>query len=149
MRYRARPPLNKQNYKNSCWAAAIDSFSRVNSHVPTLREKTLAHRWGDPADGYSVDGPQLGRMFESELRPHGCSLVVEASLVLPYTFEDKLENSHVVLVWQVPSSDWHAGLIYGIDNSTVSYMETRVGKNVTESWSHFFNPTGYVMIWRP
>lgn len=149
MHYRAKPPLNKQNYNNSCWAAAIDSFSRVNSHVPTLREKTLAHRWGDPANGYAVDGPRLGVMFDAELKPHGCSLVVEPILTLPYDIEDKVIQSHVVIVWQVSRTKWHAGLIYGIDNSTVSYMETNTGKNTTVRWSSFFNPTGYVMIWRP
>jgi len=149
MYYCARPPLNRQNYGNSCWAAAIDSFSRANSFIPTLRESDLAQRWGEPAIQYGLSFNALNGLMSSTLSPHGCQKVFKQILLLPYDIEDKLRQSHVVLIWQVTMSEWHAGLVYGIDNRTISYMETRTGQLRVVAWNYFLNPTGYHMIWRP
>jgi hypothetical protein len=149
MRYRARPPLNRQNHSNSCWAAAIDSFSRINSSIPTMRESDLAPRWGDAANAYGLTLPKLRSMVATDLAPHGCRLEETPSLSLPYDIEDKRATSHVVFIWAVGGTNWHAGVVYGIDDSTMSYMETRTGEYRSRAWSFFANPTGYFQIWRP
>ncbi len=148
MKYRARPPINRQNHPNSCWAAAIDSFSRINSGVPTLSERSLYAAYGDPARGYGLNAGGLARLT-SMLSSHGVRVDLTASLVLPYDIEDKLQASHVVIMWNVGGSDWHANLVYGIDGSTVSAMETRDGSYRSRPWSHYVSGPGYYLVWRP
>jgi hypothetical protein len=148
MYYRAKPPLNRQNHPNSCWAAAIDSFSRINSHIPTYRERDLYTTYGDSARGYGLDATGLSRV-KTEMARHGCRLDLIGYLSLPYDIEDRLKKSHVVVMWNVGGSDWHANLVYGIDNSTVSAMETRDGTYRTRSWSHYTSAQGQYLLWRP
>lgn len=148
MDYRARPPLNRQNHDNSCWAAAIDSFSRATSGVPTYRERDLYTTYGDASNHYGLNAAGLGRV-RTEMARHGCRLDLVEYLSLPYDIEDRLQKSHVIIMWCVGGTDWHANLVYGIDNSTISAMETRDGSYRTRSWSHYMSTRGQYLLWRP
>jgi hypothetical protein len=148
MHYRAKPPLNRQNHPNSCWAAAIDSFSRINSRIPTYRESDLYDEYGDAANGYGLNGANLTRL-ETEMARHGCRLDLVGTVCLPYDVEDKLVKSHVVIMWCVGGTDWHANLVYGIDNSSISAMETRDGTYRSRPWSHYMSARGQYFLWRP
>lgn len=149
MHYRARPPLEKQNHPNSCWAAAISSFSRISSGIPNYSERDLYTTYGDASKGYGLNAAGLERV-RSRMASHGCRLdLVSGAICLPYDVEDKLVKSHVVIMWCVGGSDWHANLVYGIDNSTISAMETRDGSYRTRPWSHYMSAPGQYLLWRP
>ncbi len=148
MHYRAKPPLNKQNHPNSCWAAAIDSFSRINSGIPTYHEKDLYLAYGVASSGYGLNSANLARL-KTKMATHGCRLDLAGTICLPYDIEDKLLKSHVVIMWCVGGSDWHANLVYGIDNATISAMETRDGSYRTRPWDHYMSAKGQYFLWRP
>lgn len=146
--YRMRPPRNRQNLDNSCWAAAIASFSRVTAGVPVQRERELIDRFGVGSTG-GLNGTQLGAL-RLYLALFGVRIDLEAMLVMPYGVEDKLHDSHVVLARQLSGSAWHAWLVYGIDNS-VLYMDPRDGGYHAMNWSggSFSSSRGYYLFWKP
>jgi hypothetical protein len=149
MHYRARPPLNRQDHPNSCWAAAISSFSRINSGIPTYAERDLYTTYGVASQGYGLNASGLDRV-KNKMATHGCRLDLVSGLIcLPYDIEDKLVKSHVVIMWCVGGTDWHANLVYGIDNATISAMETRDGSYRTRPWSHYMSAPGQYLLWRP
>lgn len=148
MYYRAKPPLNRQNHPNSCWAAAIDSFSRINTGIPTYRERDLYETYGDSANGYGLNAAGLNQV-RARMATHGCRLDLTGFISLPYDVEDKLRQSHVVIMWCVGGSNWHANLVYGIDNATISAMETRDGSYQTRPWAHYMSAQGQYFLWRP
>lgn len=146
--YRARPPLNRQNLTDSCWAAALDSFSRTTAGVPTMREPDLVTSFGTGTTG-GLNGANLQRLT-THLGRHGVTVDLIHTLSLPYDIEDRLRLSHVVLARQVGATAWHAWLVYGIDN-WVSYMEPRTGTYEKKYWAGggFVSPAGYYLFWKP
>jgi hypothetical protein len=146
--YRARPPLNRQNHDTSCWAAAIDSFSRITTRVPTHRERDLHTRYGFASSDYGLNAEGLEQV-KTDMARFGCRLDLVEYLSLPYDIEDRLLKSRVVIMWCVGGSVWHANLAYGIDNSTVSAMETRDGSDRTRPWGHDTSARDQYLLWRP
>lgn len=146
--YRARPPANRQNLADSCWAAALDSFSRINSSVPTLRERDLIRDYGTGATG-GLNSAGLERL-RTALTPHGILIKLMDRLVMPYDIEDRLRQSHLILARHLGGAAWHAWLVYGID-TWIMYMEPRDGGYHTRQWSMpgFSSARGYYIFWRP
>ena len=70
-------------------------------------------------------------------------------LSLPYDIEDEQLESHIVIMWCVGGADWRANLVYGIDNSTISAMETRDGSYRSRAWGHYMSARGQYFLWRP
>lgn len=145
--YRARPPLNRQNLDDSCWAAALDSFSRATAGVPTLRERDLISKFGTGSTG-GLNLANLERL-RLALAVHGVRVELIYTLTMPYDLDDRLRRSLVVLARQIGPTSWHAWLVYGIDN-WVMYMEPRTGSYEKKNWSRgFASPGGYYLFWRP
>lgn len=146
-KYRSRPPSNKQNLTYSCWAAALDSFSRVTAGVPTLKEKDLIAAYGTGTNG-ALGAPGLARL-KTALAAYGVRVDLLASLGLPYDIEDRLQKSHVVLARQVAGDDWHAWMVYGIDNF-VLYMDPRDGVYHSVNWATGLTSVrGWYLFWKP
>jgi hypothetical protein len=122
--HRARPPRNRQNLDDSCWAAALDSFSRITA-------------------------AQLG-LLTTALSAHGVNVDLLPILSMPYDIEDRLRRSHVILGRHLGGSDWHAWLIYSVDN-WLSYMDPRDGAYHSIHWasSGFVSPRGWYLFWKP
>jgi len=146
-KYRSRPPANKQNLTYSCWAAALDSFSRVTVGVPTLKEKDLIAAYGEGPNG-ALGASGLGRL-KSALAAYGVRVDLLRSLDMPYDIEDRLQKSHVVLARQVAGDDWHAWLVYGVDNFLI-YMEPRDGRYHSMNWgTGLTSAKGWYLFWKP
>lgn len=45
------PPIVAQTLIDSCWAAALESFSRVAPHIPDHSQTALISSWGEGATG--------------------------------------------------------------------------------------------------
>jgi hypothetical protein len=146
--YRARPPANQQNLTDSCWAAALDSFTRITAGVPTMRERDLITTYGTGPTG-ALDAAHL-ESLRTALRAHGVQIDLLPYLNMPYDLEDRLRKSHVVLARQVSGNDWHAWVVYGVDNY-VMYMDPRDGAFHTLNWSAggFVSGRGWYLFWKP
>lgn len=129
--------------------SAISSFSRVNSGVPGCSERALYEAYGEASNGCGLNAAGLEKV-RKKMAKHGCRLdLVSGAICLPYDIEDKLEKSHAVIMWCVGGSDGHANLVYGIDNATISAMETRDGSCRTRPWAHSMSAPGQYLLWRP
>lgn len=147
--YRARPPLNRQNLTDSCWAAALDSFSRITPGVPTLRERDLITSYGVGTTG-GLNGANLTRLKTELETRHHMKVDLIGTLSMPYDIEDRLKKSHVIIARQIGPTAWHAWLAYGIDN-WVMYMEPRTGSYEKMNWTAggFASVGGYYLFWKP
>lgn len=147
--YKGRPPLNKQNKTCSCWAACIDSFSRATAGVPTYTETSLIQTYGTGADG-GLNVSNLVKV-QTELAKHRVKHdLVSQSDLTPYWIEEKLKMSHLMLMYQtqVNSTDWHAILVYGIDNWLI-YMDPRKGTYEKTQIYNMISLDGFYGFWRP
>lgn len=148
--YKGRPPLNKQNKDCSCWAACIDSFSRATPGVPTYTESSLIQSYGTGADG----GLNLSNLLrlKTELARHKVKYedAIPQSDLTPYWIEERLKSSHLMLMYQtkVKSNDWHAILVYGIDNWLI-YMDPRKGTYEKTQIYNMISLAGFYGFWKP
>lgn len=146
--YRLRPPKNQQDSIWTCWAAAIDSFSRVTPVVPSLKEKDLVASFGSPP--YGALTPSKFSALQTKLAIWD----VRCDLIHPHDFtdtvvEERLRESHIVLLRSLGSSDlWHAWVIYGIDNWLI-YMDVEDGEYHKALWFTVSSAKGYYLLWRP
>ncbi len=147
--YRMRPRKKKQALADSCWAATLDEFTRITAGVGHMSESGLVGTWGTGATG-GLNAANLAGLHSSTLALNAIELEFEASPVMPYAVEDRLETSHVILIRHISGTAWHAWLVYGIDN-WVLYMDPRDGEYHRMYWasSHFTSGPGYYFIWRP
>lgn len=147
--HRMRPPLNRQDRADSCWAAALDSFSRVTHGMTRLHERDLIARYGTGTTG-GLNAANLERL-RAELAQQNVRIALITNPSMPYDIEDRLRLSHVVCAGQQNTTQWHAWLIYGIDSTFVMYMEPRNGTYGRVNWasSGFVSNGGYYMFWRP
>ena len=108
MSTRIRPPMVQQNLINSCWAAVLESWSRVDARVGggALRQQELITRWGEgptggitPATKIPVIAAALGLQM-----PQARFRYVTAFL------ESTLRTSHVFCVY----FDSHSGFMHTV-----------------------------------
>lgn len=145
--YRMRPPLIKQRLANSCWAAVLDSFSRVTKDVPRLRESELVSDFGLASNAGGLNATGVTNLT-TRLATDGVSLQLIGTLSLPYDIEDRLRKSHVIAMYNVSGNDWHAWLVYGIDRYLI-FLDPADGKLHSRPWvSHFVSGRGYYLIWK-
>lgn len=146
--HRMRPPKNRQNLADSCWAAAFDSFSRVTAGVPRLRERDLIPTYGVGPTG-GLNATNLATL-STMLAGHGVRQDLLPILTMPYDIEDRLRSSHVVLGRHLGGSSWHAWLIYSVDNY-LSYMDPRDGDYHSIHWATwgFTSPHGWYLWHKP
>ena len=147
--YRSHPPANRQNKPHTCWAAALDSFSRVTTVVPTLREKDLIATYGDSTG--ALNNANLKRLG-TKLADYGVRIdLVPVLSPMPDVLEERLRRSHVVLVFKLDKSIfWHAWVVYGVDNF-IMYMDTNDGGYHKLNWTDgkFSSDGGVYLFWRP
>lgn len=147
--YKGRPPLNKQNLTNSCWAACIDSFSRATAGVPTYTESALIQSYGVGTNG-GLNLSNLNKV-QTELAKHRVKHdLISQSNFTPHLIEEKLKMSYLMLMYQtqINSTDWHAILVYGIDNWLI-YMDPRKGTYEKTQIYNMISLAGFYAFWKP
>ncbi len=103
---------------------------------------------GVASSGDGLNSTNLARL-KTKMAAHGCRLDLAGTICLPYDVEDELIESHVVIMTCVGGFDWHAHLVYGIDNATISAMERRDGSYQTRPWDRYMSAKGQDFLWRP
>lgn len=59
---RILPPLVAQTLDDSCWAAVLASWSRVDPRIPALHQADLVRRWGEGATGGITPAAKISYM---------------------------------------------------------------------------------------
>lgn len=129
---RACPGWVRQTLENSCWAAVLEAWSRVDPRMPTLRQQELISRWGEDDTG-SINP-------ERKIPPiaRACNLsyeVVEGRRSIRY-LSRHLGGSHIFCSYNVGA--WsHSVLIYRLRDEDVSVMDPDGGRYRLISCSWF------------
>lgn len=114
--YRAYSPLCKQTLKNNCWAAALDSISRITPRLPYLDENSLVARYGDLTKDGCLNLPMLFAFSVERSRFEVRRDFVDKGTPIKSSLEERLRKSHIILIYNVSGSDWHAWVVYGLDD---------------------------------
>ncbi len=133
---RARPPYVHQNDLNWCWAATLESWTRVDGRWGGV--KTQAQWIADPglqphlhattkAINIRTGIPYLASRFNMTVAAYNTGTATSTAPRLSQ-LRDSLRVSHALAVYQViPGQASHVVLIYSIGRNTVYYMDPNVG----------------------
>lgn len=110
--YRRLPPLVAQTMSDSCWAASLESWTRVMSGRAPQRQQDLIDAYAnadngglDPTTGIPPLADDIGLSYE----------VVVGSDVTDEYLADKLRSSgHLILVYNTGGGFSHAVVVYGV-----------------------------------
>ena len=139
------PPLVAQTLIDSCWAAALESWSRVDPRIPDRRQEDLIQLWGE--------GP-TGRITPATKIP-----VIAAAMGLAWGgfraedlvsyLQQHLRSSHVFCAYT--RGDYtHAVVIYRIsDRGNISYMDPDGGRDRWHPVSWFTEHGPYALMRKP
>lgn len=132
---RRQPPRIVQSQPNSCWAAVLESWSRVEPTISVQQESILIRKWGEGKTcGITpvTKLPQIARVLalvDGGFR--GPELAAYLTTHLP--------RSHVFCAFPTGVTS-HAVLIYRFsENGVVSYMDPQVGEYRWDSIRWFSN----------
>ena len=129
---RRTPPMVRQTLVNSCWAAVLESWSRVNAHVAggALRQQDLITRWQEDPTGGITPATKIP-MIAAELRlqmPRA-----HFRYITPF-LESTLQTSHVFCAYFDSQSGFmHTVLVYRVENGRITAMDPNVGP--VRSWA--------------
>lgn len=143
---RQTPPVVRQSRVDSCWAAVLESWSRLEPRFPNQTEAALIERWGEgPTGGITpvTKIPAIAQAFHltAVQRP------VDAMELVPY-IERHLPNSHLFCAYSVGTM-MHAVLIYQFnDAGDISYMDPRRGSLCRQRSDWFMSRGPYVLMRR-
>lgn len=121
---RLQPPRIRQALTDSCWAAVIESWSKMASAIPSQQESRLVSRWGEGATGGitpSTKVPQIANAL-------GLAWGGFPGPALGGYLARELGSSHIFCAY--PNGIFaHAVLIYRLsDRGNVSFMDPATGQ---------------------
>lgn len=137
------PPIVAQTLVDSCWAAALESWSRVDPRIPDRQQAQLIQQWGE--------GPTGGITPASKIPPIAAAMGLRygaftAADLVPYLSEH-LPHSHIFCAY-TRGSYTHAVIIYRMsDRRNISYMDPDGGHDRWQSIS-WFNKHGPFVLMR-
>lgn len=141
---RRRPPLVRQTHADSCWAAVLESWSRVSGRFPDQRQSALIARWGEgPTAGITPLNkiPQIAAAF-------GLGWGGYPGTDLVGYLEQHLPDSHVFCAYS-RGSYTHAVLVYRFsDAGNVSYMDPDGGRDRWRPSDWFMQRGPYVLMYK-
>lgn len=133
---RARPPYSHQRDLNWCWAAALESWTRIDSrwHGVRRQEDWIGDAEIQPclhpttrALNIRKGIPYLAGRFHLRVSAWNTGVAGSAAPSLGQ-LRDCLRQSHAFAVFQVvPGQASHCVLVYSIGRDTVYYMDPNVG----------------------
>lgn len=148
-KYRARPKKIKQEKSYSCWAACLEAWSRSTSSISLLKEKDLYTTYGLASNG-GLSNTGLSNLT-SYLNGLGIRRdLLNQSNLTPDEYEAYLSSNYAILMYQTSpgSSDWHALLVYGVDNF-LCYMDPRYGEYKKRGVYSVTSPNGFYVFYKP
>jgi len=115
---RTCPPWVRQSLVDSCWAAVLEAWARVDPRLPTFRQQPLIDEHGEPTTG--------GLNPEAEIPliagPNGLVHKVRTSGQAIHYIRSYLRQSHIFVCYSVPGY-MHSVLVYRLRDNDVSFMD--------------------------
>ncbi|MGH7023613.1 MAG: hypothetical protein ACREEB_08495 [Caulobacteraceae bacterium] len=148
--HRHPPPIVAQTLVDSCWAAALDSWSQADPRIPHQPQAALISRWGEGADGGITPARKIpiiagalglawGGFDRDGLGPYVYTHIQESCLFCAYT---RGSYTHAVIFYGLNDTVRHQG-------ARVSFMDPDGGHLRTHSLDWFGSRGPYVLMRRP
>ncbi len=137
------PPLVAQTSEDSCWAAALESWSRVDPRIPDRHEKDLVRLWGE--------GPRGGITAATKLPVIAAAMGLTWGCYQPYDLvsflEQHLPTSHVFCAYCRGGGFSHAVVIYRLsDRGNISFMDPDGGRDRWRSFHWFVGHAPFALM---
>ncbi|MEZ5428209.1 MAG: hypothetical protein R2747_18205 [Pyrinomonadaceae bacterium] len=149
------PPDVRQDYDDTCWAAVLEAFCASNPGRPKLKQAEIVEQF-DKFSFSATDGTLTRHGLHTMLRDHRFGLKTEEAdheyfSSTPAYLNNKLGAGMVIIgYWEPKISGWHVGLIYGLDDKTVHYLNPDFSSGgLLKSDISYFGTKGKLVIgWR-
>lgn len=141
---RIRPPIVRQTHVDSCWAAALESWSRADPRIPRQHQEALVTRWGEGATGGITPAIKIPRIAATFGFQFGA---FQPTDIVGY-LEDHLPHSHIFLAY-TRGRYTHAVIVYRFsDRNNLSYMDPDGGHDRSHYIDWFMDRGPYVLMRR-
>ena len=148
--HRKPPPRVRQTSVNSCWAAALESWSRADSRIPTVTEAQMLHDFNP--DGKLEGGINGDTVLDVISQKFGLQFrICTAVDQLQKHLLDHLPHSHIFCTIRLAKNLSHALLIYrlsGPNLTTVSFMNPSKGFYTYEALKDFGDHAPCALMWK-
>jgi len=142
---RREPPIVPQELNDSCWAAAIESWSRVEPRIVRQSQSTLISRWGEGETGGITPNNKIPIISDALNLQWGGF----AGSALGDYLTQHLPSSHVFCAYSI-SGFLHSVMIYRFSESrNVSYMDPNGGSYRWRSLNWLSNHGPFVLMRKP
>ncbi len=139
---RRLPPMVAQTLVDSCWAAALESWSRVDPRIPNRTQASLITTWGEGATGGITPAIKIPTISATMGLTWGG---FAPSGLVPF-LTTHLQNSHVFCAY-TRGRFTHAVVIYRIsERGNISFMDPDGGHDRSHSISWFLAHGPYVLM---
>ena len=139
---RRMPPIVAQTLEDSCWAAVLESWSRVDPQIPDLRQDALVRRWGEGPTGGITPVRKIPAIAET----YGLAWGGFPSSALEGYLRQHLPRSHVFCAY-TRGTFTHAVLIYLLSGRrNISYMDPDDGHYRWRPLSWFLQRGDYALM---
>jgi len=133
MVWRMRPPIRFQGSQNTCWAAALSSWSMVTKGVKKFKTKEDAIAYFKNIPGAlsaqdSLTIPVGGNALKQQLGLQ--SQLLKGPDLTVAKIGPMLKQSHLLVFFKNQAMGMsHAVVVYGIDHNNICYMDPAVDPN--------------------
>lgn len=141
---RRMPPIVAQTLEDSCWAAALESWSRVDPRIRDTRQQALIDRWGEGSTGGITPVTKIPLIAEAFNLMYGG---FESGSLESY-IRQHLPAGHLFCAY-TRGTFTHAVVIYRFSSrGNVSYMDPDGGHDRWKPLSWFLDRGPYVLMRR-
>lgn len=136
------PPIVAQTLTDSCWAAALESWTRVDPRMADRRQAALIQQWGEGPTGGITPAAKIPVIAGAMGLAWGG---FDANGLVPYITQH-LPNSHIFCAY-TRGGFTHAVMIYRLsDRGNISYMDPDGGHDRWKPITWFQARGPYVLI---
>ena len=141
---RRLPPMVAQTLEDSCWAAALESWSRVDPKIRDVRQQDLIDQYGETDNGGITPVTQIPLIAQDLDLMYGG---FEADSLEGYV-RQHLPSGHLFCAY-TRGTFTHAVVIYRLsDRRNVSYMDPDGGHDRWKPLDWFLDRGPYVLMRR-
>ncbi len=149
------PPDVRQDFDDTCWAAVLEAFCAASPGRPPITQAEVVAQF-DKFTFSATDGTLTRHGMHTMLRDVRFGMKTESvsnnyfSSTPAYLFGKLGAGMVIIAYWEQKIGGWHVGLIYGIDDSTVSYLnpDSKNGGFLKDEIGYFGQKGKLIVGWR-
>jgi hypothetical protein len=139
---RAMPPIIRQSRIDTCWAAVLESWSRIDGRLPSLRQEPLIGLWGEGPTGGITPRTKIPAIAHA----YGLQFGGFNGGELVQRLQGFLSQSHMFCAY-TRGAYTHAVLIYRLsDRGNISYMDPDGGHDRWQTIDWFNQRGPYILM---